>query len=212
MVFVGEARGGGELLDLLISDERDSSNKTLYISESGALTEVDGVPAITMFDGRIQQMDEKGRLSDLSFDQYPFELSSFMLDENVFVLKASDRFLPELFQPDLTSYYDAANLEKFLAEGHMRLASPLLNLTMGLLGVVAVLGGAFSRRGYQRRIATCSTIALLLQLLTLASVSAGEDDVGLNVIQYAIPISSLLIMAYIFFRAHRVKGTNCSSH
>ena len=199
MVFVGESRGGGELIDLLISDERDPANKTLYIAESGALTEVDGVPAIIMFDGRIQQVDEKGRLSDLSFDQYPFELSSFMLDDNVFVLKASDRFLPELFQPDLTSYYDTANRDKFLAEGHMRLASPLLNLSMGLLGVVAVLGGGFSRRGYQRRIATCSAIALLLQLLTLASVSVGEDDPGLNVVQYAIPASSLLIMAYIFF-------------
>ena len=203
-VYVGESLGGGELRDLLIADNSDPEGDTVYyIAQTGALTEVDGVPAILMRDGRVQQEDPNGRLSDLSFDQYPFELGSFMRDEGAFVLKSSDRFLPELFRPDLTNYYNNKNKEKFLAEGHSRIASPLLNLAMGILAVIAVLGGDFSRRGYQKRIAVCSAGALTLQLFALAAVAVGEDDPALNALQYLVPLCAFGILSYFFFMRAR---------
>lgn len=209
-IFVADSEGG-ELKDVLFADNRDPAGTAYYIAQTGALTEVDGVPAILMRDGRVQQRDENGRLSDLSFDQYPFELSAFMRNDSAFVLKSSDRFLPELFRPDLTNYYDNANKDKFMAEGHARIASPLLNLVMGMLAIVAVLGGQHSRRGYQRRIAVCSAIAVTLQLTALATTSAGEGDPDLNILQYIVPICAFALMSYIFFFRTRLpvaRGAN----
>ena len=198
-VYVGEALGGGELRTLLISDQRDPNSEAVYIARSGALTEVDGVPAILMRDGRVQQADPKGNVSDLTFDQYVFELGAFMKTDGGFILKSSDRYLPELFFPDMTNYYDKKNINKFLAEGHSRLAAPILNLAMAMLAVIAVLGGDFNRRGYQTRIAACTGIAITIQLLVLMSVSTGEGDPALNVIQYLTPFLAFVMLSVIFF-------------
>ena len=203
-IYIGESLGDGQMRTLLISDSRDPTNPATYIASSGALTEVDGVPAILMRDGRVQQKDENQRLSDLSFDQYLFELGAFVENDGHFLLKASDRFLPELFQPDLTNYYDRDNAAKFKAEGHNRLASPLLNLPMGMLALIAVLGGHFSRRGYQRRITISSALAIVLQLLAITSVSVGEDNPRYNVLQYAVPLSAFAVLSFLFFGRNRL--------
>ena len=205
-IFVGESGGNNQLRDLLFADDRDPEGTTYYIARNGALTEIDGVPAMIMREGHIQQMDDNGRLSDLSFDEYPFELSAFMKDDGAFVLKASDRFLPELFWPDITNYYDNANKDKFLAEGNARIAAPLMNIVMGMLAVIAVLGGDFSRRGYQKRISICSAIALTLQLVSLSTTSAAEDDPALNFLQYLAPIGAFSVMAGLFFFRTHLRG------
>ncbi len=208
MVSVGEALGGGELRTLMIRDERDPSGAITYLAQTGAITQIDGVPAILMRNGRIQQRDENGKLSDLAFEQYVFELSPFMQSDANFILKASDRYLPELFQPDLNNFYDRNNLDKFYAEGHARLAIPLMNMVMGILAVLAVLGGDFSRRGYQKRIGVATAVGLFLQLLALASTSVGEDDPDLNFVQYVVPIASFLIMCLMFFWGRKLTLAN----
>ena len=78
-IYIGESLGDGQMRTLLISDSRDPTNPATYIASSGALTEVDGVPAILMrrWSG-FNKRDEKQRLSDLSFDQYLFELGAFV--------------------------------------------------------------------------------------------------------------------------------------
>ena len=70
---------------------------------------------------------------------------------------------------------------------------------MALLAIVAVLGGDFSRRGYQRRIAVSSSIAVTLQLVALVAVSAGEDDPNVNIVQYAVPLIAFGVLCYMFF-------------
>ncbi|MFC7290202.1 LptF/LptG family permease [Hirschia litorea] len=204
-VYVGKSLGGGELRTLLISDSRDPDASTTYIARTGAVTEVEGVPAILMRNARVQKVDANGQLWDGTFDQYIYELAAFMDSDTSYVLKASDRFLAELFYPDQNNFYDRDNADKFLAEGHSRLALPLMNMFMAMLAVVAVLGGDFSRRGYQRRISIATGIGLFVQLLALASSSIGEDDPSLNIIQYAVPILSFSVLAFLFFWARGLK-------
>ncbi len=198
-VYIGKSMGGGELRTLLISDARDPDANTTYIARTGAVTEVEGIPAILMRNARVQKVDADGQLWDGTFDQYIYELAAFVDSDKSYVLKASDRFLPELFYPDSNSFYDRDNAHKFFAEGHSRLALPLMNMFMAMLAVVAVLGGDFSRHGYQRRISTATGVGLFTQLLALASVSVGEDSPNLNFIQYIIPIFSFIILALMFF-------------
>ncbi|ACT59612.1 LptF/LptG family permease [Hirschia baltica] len=204
-VYIGKSLGGGELRTLLISDARDPDANTTYIARTGAVTEVEGVPAILMRNARVQKIDGNGQLWDGTFDQYIYELAAFVDSDTSYVLKASDRFLHELLYPDFNNFYDRDNAEKFYAEGHSRLALPLMNMFMAMLAVVAVLGGDFSRRGYQTRISVATGIGLFAQLLALASVSVGEDNPKLNFIQYLIPILSFTILAFMFFWGRSLK-------
>lgn len=204
-VYIGKSLGGGELRTLLISDARDPDANTTYIAKTGAVTEVEGVPAILMRNARVQKVDGNGQLWDGTFDQYIYELAAFVDSDSSYVLKASDRFLRELFYPDFNNFYDRDNADKFFAEGHSRLALPLMNMLMAMLAIVAVLGGDFSRRGYQRRIIIATSVGLFAQLLALASVAIGEDDPSLNVGQYLVPTLSFSILALMFFWGRRLR-------
>jgi lipopolysaccharide export system permease protein len=196
-VYTRSVDATGRLNGLLIHDDRIKDSEQTYVAQTGTITDVDGGPAIIMFNGQIQQVDADSGLAVLDFDQYVFDLSPFIQDDSDLILKASDRYLHELFSPDLTNYFNFQNRDAFIAEGHARLSSPLLNLTLAMIAVLAVVGGDFSRRGYGRRIAFASAAAVIVRLLALGIQSAAEDDPALNIAQYLLPILVLLWTCYL---------------
>jgi lipopolysaccharide export system permease protein len=184
--------GGGELRDMLINDARPEVPIT-YTARAGAIVTIEGSPAIVMRDGQIQRQEEDGTVNVLDFDRYVLQFEQMQNEPDYFFLKASDRTLLQLFFPDMTSHYDPVNVDRFLAEAHSRLSSPLLNIALALIALMGVLLGEFSRQGYGRRIMIAAIIALVVRLAALAAQAAAVDDPDLNVVQYAIPIGVILI-------------------
>ena len=133
----------GNLRGMLISDTRTANAAIDYIAQNGTMVNVEGRPAIRMMNGQIQQVDAKGQLSVLDFDDYVFELTDFLKEDSDLVLKASDRFLYELLFPDLSDYYQNRDKDNYLAEAHARLSAPLLNIAMAT---------DCRARGYRRRL------------------------------------------------------------
>ena len=195
-LYARERGGGGIMRDLLINDDRGDEEVT-YTARSGAISTVDGKLTIVMRSGQVQRQAADGSVEVLDFDRFPLEIGSFDEDAQIFYLKASDRYLYELFFPDMTMHYDQTNVERFLAEGSMRLASPLLDIAMAMVALAAMLTGEFSRRGYGRRILAASIIALLMRLSTLAATEAAIDDPDLNIVQYAIPLGAMIIASFM---------------
>lgn len=195
---------GGNLHGMLISDTRTAEQPVDYIAQTGRMVEVEGQPAIQMINGQIQQLDQQGQLSVLNFDDYIFELTGFMSEDSDLVLKPSDRFLYELLFPDLGDFYQNRDQVKFLAEANSRLSSPLLNYAMAIIAVIAVIGGDFSRRGYQRRITIAVAGALFLTMVTLTIQPAAADDPSLNFLQYLVPVGTALIVGFAFLKGNVV--------
>ena len=190
---------GREMRDLLVYDSRNQEEPSTWIAKEGYAIEIEGIPAIVMRNGHVQQLGENGALEALSFDQTTFDLAPFFNDQKAVILKESDRYLPELFFPDMTNFYENANADKFLAEGHARIADPLLNIAMAMLAIFAVLGGDFSRRGYGQRIAFASAGAVTLRLAQFGAVSAGEGDPSLNWLQYFLPAAVVAVISIFYF-------------
>ncbi len=188
--------GGGELRDMLINDARTNPSIT-YTARAGAIATIDGKPAIVMRDGQIQRQNDDGGVDVLDFDRYVLQFDGVFDEPELFYLKASDRTLYQLFFPDLTAHFDQRNIEQFQAEGHSRLAAPLLNIALAMIALVGVLVGEFSRRGYGRRIMWAAIVALLVRLSALATQAAAADDPELNVLQYAVPIGVILICTFM---------------
>ncbi|OYX48991.1 MAG: permease [Alphaproteobacteria bacterium 32-64-14] len=190
---------GPQITFLVANDSRDPKAEVTYIAKSAFLSEIEGKPALVLNDGQRQSIKANGALESLTFQQSPLELGAFVDDQKAVILEESDRYLPELFYPDMTNHYDNRNADMLLAEGHARLSSPLLNLAMAMLAIYAVLGGDFSRRGYAKRIAVASGAALMLRLAAFAGTSAAGDDPELNIVQYAIPIFVILLVSAFYF-------------
>lgn len=205
LTFYARESGGGELRGILISDARDADRPVDYLAQTGTVIEVDGRPAIVMGNGQIHDVGETGSLSILDFEQYTFDLTPFLREDAEVTLKSSDRYLHELFFIDRTSYLEVQNADSFFAEGHARLTTPLLNIAMALIAILAVIGGDFSRRGYAKRITVATAGALSLVIIQLSVQSASADDRWVNVLQYTVPLGIIGIVSWLsFFRGGRL--------
>lgn len=199
-VYAQSVDRNGQIRNLFIHRAKDDGGATTYTADTGRLVMKDGEPILRLFRGSTQELSPDGVLNYLTFDDYPFELKQFIRSEERIHYKPSDRYLHELLFADLTQDWEKRNHLKLLAEGHARLATPLYNLTFMGLAVWAILGGTFSRLGYGRRIAIAGGVAALSRILGFISVSAAESEVWLNVLQYAIPVGTLVWALRAVFR------------
>jgi len=196
--FAGRVTGA-EITFLVANDSRDPANEATFIAKTAFVSEVEGKPTLILRDGQRQTIRTNGALEALTFQQSPLELSAFVNDQKAVILEESDRFLPELFFPDMNNYYDARNAEAFQAEGHARMAAPLLNIAMAMLAIYAVLGGDFNRRGYAKRIAMASAGAVLLRLMAFQMTASAADDSELNALQYILPMFVVALISFFYF-------------
>ncbi|MCA8903021.1 MAG: LptF/LptG family permease, partial [Hyphomonas sp.] len=206
LTFYAREQVGGELRGVLISDMTDPQFPTDILARSAALVEVEGRPTLLLRNAVSQQLDENQQLSILEFEQYPFDLTDYMKEDSELALKASDKYLYELFFVDRTNYFERKDADLLLTEGHTRLTGPLLNIVMALLAVFAVLGGDFSRKGYSRRIGIASAGAISALILQLIFQSAAADDPSLIFLLWLLPIGASAVLSYIYFRRGRHIG------
>ena len=206
LTFYAREQINGELRGVLISDMTDPEFPTDILARSAALVEVEGRPTLLLRDAISQQLDDNQQLSILEFDQYMFDLTDFMKEDSDLVLKASDKYLYELFFVDRSNYFEAKEADNLLAEANARLTTPLLNMVMAMIAVFAVLGGDFSRKGYGKRIALAGAGAIVVLIVQLALQSSAADDPALNILQWLLPIGVFGVLAYIYFHRGRKIG------
>ena len=205
-VFAREQQGQ-DLLGVQIAERVGQPDARDYLAERGRFIEIEGQPAIVMFNVQIHFMDENDVLNILYSEQSTFDLTPFVRDDLKLIYKASDRFLDELIFIDRSSYIDRRSETEYLAEANARLSSPLISIAMAMLAILAVVGGNFSRRGYARRIVIASIGALMLIIVQLSVQSSSASNVTINVFQWLVPIVTIGLLAFVLFnRGERIKG------
>jgi lipopolysaccharide export system permease protein len=198
-VYAQTVDGGGRLGNLFIHQTKPDGSATTYTAEQGRLGRSDGRPVLIMQNGSYQEFSRRGVLNYLTFNEYAFDLAPLSSDEELVHYKPSDRYMHELFFPDLQQDWERRNRLGLLAEGHARIASPLYNIAVMALALYAIIGGGFSRLGYGRRIVVIGASAAVLRILGFQVEAAAEDAAWLNVLQYAIPIGATgFVLARLF--------------
>jgi lipopolysaccharide export system permease protein len=155
---------------------------------------------LLLHDESTQEFSKLGVLNYLTNSEYPFELSALNTSDELVHYKPSDRYLHELFFPDLQQAWEQKNRKALLAEGHQRIASPLYNIAAMAMALAAILGGGFSRLGYARRMATAGGVAIFVRILGFVALSAAEANVWINILQYAIPVLATVFALRSIFR------------
>lgn len=205
-VFAREQQGQ-DLIGVQISERIGQPDAVDYLAERGRFIEVDGQPAIVMFNGQIHQLDLNGALSILDFEQSTFDLTPFMRETGKVNLKASDRYLHELIFIDRSSYNERRSEIEYVAEANARLSTPLIGIAMAMLAILAVIGGNFSRRGYSQRIVIASAGALVLIVVQLSVQSASGGDIYVNFAQWLVPLGTIGTLSFVLFRfGARIRG------
>ncbi|MCC7266599.1 MAG: LPS export ABC transporter permease LptF [Caulobacteraceae bacterium] len=199
-VYAQTIENGGLIKNLFIHQEGEEGRSTTYMASEGRMASRGDSPVLLMKKGSIQEFSDRGVLNYLAFEEYNFDLKPLISTDELLHYKISDRYLHELFFPDLEQDWERKNRVKLLAEGHARLASPLYNLTFVALALWAIIGGSFSRLGYGRRIAIAGGAALGLRVVGFGVQAACEAEATLNLLQYVIPLAGFALALAPIFR------------
>jgi len=181
----------GAIHNLFIHQMTEEGQATTYTAKQGRVVFRNDSPILLMRQGSTQEFSERGVLNYLTFEEYALDLKPYLNTRESIRFKASDRYLHELFYPDLSQEYERKNRGRMLAEGNSRLASPLYALAFMAMALAAVVGAGFSRMGYGKRIALVGASAALVRILGFAVQAACEDSPELNVLQYLIPLAAM---------------------
>jgi lipopolysaccharide export system permease protein len=191
-VYARTVGSQGQLKTLFVDQETPEGDSNTFNAEDGQIVQRNGAPVLIMRHGSRQSLTRAGVLNFLAFDENVFDLTPFMPAPETVHYKTSDRYLHELFYPDLTQTWEKRNRMQLYAEAHARLSSPLYSLTMVCLALAAVLGGGFSRLGYGRRIAIAGASAAAVRIIGVGVQAICDDNIWFNVLQYAAPLGAAI--------------------
>ncbi|MBW8815897.1 MAG: LPS export ABC transporter permease LptF [Caulobacterales bacterium] len=199
-VYAQSVDKSGDLVNLFIHQVKPDGSDSTYSAERGHVAHSQGKPVLILQNGSNQELSKSGVLNFLTFNSYTFDLGPMSNSDELVHYKPSDRYLHELFFPDLQQDWERRNRRELLAEGHARLASPLYNIAFMAMALAAIIGGGFSRLGYGRRIATVAALAALVRLIGFQAQAAANDSVWLNTLQYVVPLGATWIALAQVFR------------
>lgn len=204
-IYVEVARPGGQFEGLLVSDYRNGEDPEIYMAQKGLLQETVNGPVLYLKNGNVQTVDEaEGTIEFINFKDTAVNISDFSKGGGELQLELTERYLSELFRPDMTNAWDRENASKLIAEGHNRLASPLYAFAYVLLAIYTLIGGSYSRQGYGRRIAIAAAGAGALRIggFVIQGLTAENYYYWM---QYALPIGAILAFSYLISNTARAK-------
>jgi lipopolysaccharide export system permease protein len=204
-VYAQSIDADGTIKNLFIDQSSTHGPSTTVMAVEGRFAARNGAPVLVLTHGSNQQLSRTGVLNTLSFDEYVFDLRPFLAVVGPVKYRQSDRYLHELFYPDPRPARDESLRVAMLAEGHSRLSSPLYSLAFTALALAAVLGGAFSRLGYNTRITVASGIVLIVRVVGFIATAASSHSEAANLLQYAAPAVCFLGSMLVVLRQHPVR-------
>jgi lipopolysaccharide export system permease protein len=205
-VFAQSMDDNGSIKNLFIDKDNGHGGSATYMAAEARIAKRNGAPVMMLRNGSIQQFSKAGVLNVLYFEENIQDLRPFLAIEGQVLYHPSDRYLRELFFPDLRRSWERANLKKLYSEGNSRIAGPLYNLAFMALALAAVLGGAFSRLGYGTRIAAAGAAGLGVRVLGFIAGAAADGNANLNFLQYSPPLICFLVCMLIVLRQHPARG------
>ncbi|MFT8675146.1 MAG: LPS export ABC transporter permease LptF [Acetobacter sp.] len=198
VVYIRARAQNGLLQGIMVEDDRQPDNRATILANHGTIVIVNDAPRVILYDGTRQSMDRKtGRLNVLAFKQDTIDLTSSRQAQNG-SRDVGEMSLGELLYPNPKDMA-AKDIGKVKVEGWRRLTSPLTCFSFAMVGLFAVLRGAFSRHGNIKRplAAVLSVVALLAVSLLLQNL-AGRNIALIPLIPVLALLPGLVCSAVLF--------------
>ena len=203
-VYVRERKSGGELLGILVHDNRDPERPVTMMAERGALVQTEDGPRFVLMGGNRQEVEaDRGELSMLYFDTYALDLGRFAIAPEDRWLKAGERYMHELWFPQDSPEALELYGRDFAPEAHRRLVLPLHALAFTLIALAAILSGEFDRRDQWRRISAGAATALVVQALGLVFTSMAAEVRAFIPMMYVNVGAAIAVSIYVLGASRR---------
>ena len=196
-VYIREKSSSGELLGILVHDERNPAKPVTYMAEQGAFVQTDAGPRFVMKKGNLQEVQkEQAKLSILYFDDYTLDVSQFEKKKNARWLEPQSRYPHELIWPE-DSTVTRRNIGEIKTELHRRLILPLYTISLTFIAIAGITAGEFTRRSRVKYILTSAASGVMLIIVAMVLFGLSETQPWLVPLMYILPILSAGISAHL---------------
>ena len=190
----------GDLLGLLVHDERDEKQVMSYLAERGRIITNDEGSYLVMLDGYVHRYnagEPDKPVQIVVFDQNMLDLSEFSpKDKSGRDLRPRESYFSDLLNPDMTNPVTMRNYGQIRSELHDRLATPLYPLVFAFIAIALLAHARTTRESRWAQILLAFGIAVALRV---AGITAG-NLVALNpwavVLVYGIPLGAIIVAAW----------------
>jgi lipopolysaccharide export system permease protein len=189
----------GDLLGLLVHDERDDKQMMSYLANRGRIISNDDGAFLVMFDGHVQRYEQnspdKG-VQIVAFDQYVLNISAVNpKDTSDVELRTHERSLSELLNPDPKLSEVKGSADQIRTELHDRFSTSFYPLLFAFLAI-AILGHArTTRESRWAQILMAAGIALGLRVAGLTASNLVTLSAAATPLVYVIPIGAIVVAA-----------------
>jgi lipopolysaccharide export system permease protein len=187
-VQVAQRRNGGVLYGLFVADTRDPRFEMVYYAREGAVDE--NSSALVMKDGEVHRKLPDGNVSIIKFDSYAFDLADLTQSAGASNIRAKDRDLPYLFNPDPEDPYFKKDPGSFTAELHRRFTEWLFPAVFGLIALVVSADARSHREARVHPMITALLTALFVRWASFYAANNAESSFAFVVAMYLLPIAT----------------------
>lgn len=201
-IYIRESNKNGEMRGIFLADARDPKNSLTYTAKEAVLHETQTGLLLVMQEGLLQIANNyKIELVTVSFDRLGLSLNDFFP-------KGSPIYLVPKEVPPLKIIYDFNAIEgvdhtkknDYIAEAHLKLATPLTPIALTLLALTTFLITGYRRKGFVVPIYLGIFIGLIIQASTLSLRSVVSENNAFFWIIYSPPIFTIIITLFLISR------------
>ncbi|OBZ96156.1 permease [Pararhizobium polonicum] len=185
-VQVASRRSGGVLHGIFVADSRDPAYELVYYAREGAVDESGS--ALVMKDGEVHRKLPDGNVSIIKFDSYAFDLTDMTKSAGEATIRAKDRDLPFLINPDPKDPVYAKNPMPFTAELHRRFTEWTYPLLFALVTLVVSSDARSHREARVHPMIAAMLTCLFIRWLTFYAANSAEESRAFILIMYLIPL------------------------
>jgi lipopolysaccharide export system permease protein len=191
-VFIRELNSDGTIRGVMVHDNRNKKTPITYLAVRGQLAQTPAGARLIMFDGTVEESAHAGgQLTVLKFQRDVFDLDQFAGPARATDRATSERYLPELFQPNPKLPQKLRNA--YIAEGHNRLSQPLYCIAFAMIALAAVLRGRRARGANALRLALAALAAAVVRIAGYGVQGLAVGAPSLLFLFYVIPLLGAVI-------------------
>src|SRR6478736_5075810 len=189
-VQISQRLSGRVLKGLFVADSRDPAFDLIYYAKEGAV-DPSGT-SLLMKDGEVHRKTPDGNVSVIKFDSYSFDLSDMTQSRGQATLRASDRGLGFLLNPDASDQDFSAKPGTYRAELHRRLTDWALPAIFALFSLVIAGDARSHREGRLHPMVTALTLAFALRWADFYAANQIENNPSFVAVLYGINVAAAL--------------------
>ncbi|CAN5687446.1 hypothetical protein BH23PSE1_BH23PSE1_04120 [soil metagenome] len=179
-LFISDTSRVGEMAGVFLHDEREPGRPVTYSAERALLLRSGAEARLVMVDGVALAPSRSGQLNTVVFEQFVFDLSALVETNGARNPRPAEYPLALLLDPS-EAMLERGNYTRasYIAEGHWKLALPMLAMLFPLVALVTLLAGPYRRGGFSRRVVVAIALCTLLYAIALVARARVQNAAGL---------------------------------